>query len=122
IRKADEAWGEAALGHGPADTRCCRMRSAELASRIPSLLGSPPSPAIREPRCTLRSDDTEADWAEVASIDPTEARNATLGISRAKPAQATAQRRSALRLPLRASPATARSEACGTTYTSRGHE
>jgi hypothetical protein len=24
----------------------------------------------------LRSDDTEADWAEVASVDPTDARNA----------------------------------------------
>src|SRR5262249_41354196 len=94
IRKADEAWGEAALDHGLADPRFCRMRSAEpnrvarfregepageplcrparteprpprttqddLANRIPSLLGSPPSPAIREPRCALRSDDTEA--------------------------------------------------------------
>ena len=27
IRKADEAWGEAALGHGLADTRFCRTRS-----------------------------------------------------------------------------------------------
>ncbi len=30
IRKADEAWGEAALGHGLADTRFCRTRTAEL--------------------------------------------------------------------------------------------
>jgi hypothetical protein len=26
IRKADEVWGEAALGHGLADTRFCRSR------------------------------------------------------------------------------------------------
>ena len=28
IRKADEAWGEAALGHGLADTRFCRRRTS----------------------------------------------------------------------------------------------
>jgi len=51
-----------------------RKRTAELANRVPSLLRSSPKPTNREPRCSLRSDDTEADWSEVASVDPTDAR------------------------------------------------
>src|SRR5262249_19425866 len=57
---ADEAWGEAALGHGLADTRFCRERTAQLANRVSSLLGPSPQPTNREPRRALQSDDTEA--------------------------------------------------------------
>ena len=35
-----------------------RKRTAELANRIPSALGPSPWPTNREPRCALRSDDT----------------------------------------------------------------
>ena len=37
-----------------------RKRTAELANRIPSALGPSPWPTNREPRCALRSDDTDA--------------------------------------------------------------
>jgi hypothetical protein len=33
-----------------------------------------------ERSCALRSDDTEADWAEVASVDPTDARRAKVKV------------------------------------------
>src|SRR5262245_55327004 len=79
FRKADKAWGEAALGHGLADTRFCRARTAQLANRIPSLLGSSPQPTNREPRCARRSDDTDADISEPASADHTEARKGHAG-------------------------------------------
>jgi hypothetical protein len=37
-----------------------RKRTAELANRVPSPLGSASWPTNREPRCALRSDDTDA--------------------------------------------------------------
>jgi hypothetical protein len=37
IRKADEAWGEAALGHGLADTRFCTPRTASGAAFVTKL-------------------------------------------------------------------------------------
>jgi hypothetical protein len=41
-------------------------------------MGSSPWPTNREPSCAHRSDDSGADWAEVALGDPTEARNTNL--------------------------------------------
>jgi hypothetical protein len=53
-----------------------RKRTAELANRIPSALGPSPWPTNREPRCALRSDDTEASSKRFgASVDQTDARN-----------------------------------------------
>src|SRR4051812_6319042 len=78
IRKADEAWGEAALGHGLADTRFCRRRTAEWTDigryrwRSPFMAGpglSAPGPIAARTRRGSRSPATNhAEAEELAKV------------------------------------------------------